>query len=66
MTATRDWIQTGINAHRNWERRCKNENECDAEKRVAAWWESRGASMSEWWEGWFRRSDEWRDEIGVD
>ena len=49
--------QRGYNAHLRWEKRRENENECDHEREV------HGKSIW-WWNGWFNRSDEWRDEMG--
>jgi hypothetical protein len=54
----------GYVAHRNWEQSRGSENECDAERRIAADVKATGADMPEWWKGWFERSDEWREEIG--
>jgi hypothetical protein len=52
--------------HLRWEKARRNENECDAEKRMAEEAQSRGADMKAWWSEWFERSDDWRDEIGHD
>lgn len=53
-------------AHRAWEAVRGDENECDAELRLAADAQDAGADMEAWWGGWFERSDEWRDEIGYE
>lgn len=50
--------------HRRWERSRANENECVAEKRLADLAKSYGADMRKWWDQWFERSDDWREEIG--
>lgn len=51
--------------HRRWERtRATGENECDAEKRIAGEAAALGTDMRRWWNQWFERSDEWRDEMG--
>lgn len=60
-----NWSEVGIKSHLNWEKRRKDENECDAEKRIAEYWQSRGADIQAWWNGWFQRSDEWRSELGL-
>lgn len=55
----------GRQAHKEWERTRGNENECDAESRLRHDGQRRERGR-DWWEGWFERSDEWRDEIGHD
>jgi len=52
--------------HLRWEKSRGHENECDAEKRMAEEAQARGADIRQWWNEWFERSDEWRDEIGHD
>lgn len=52
--------------HLCWEKTRGEENETDAEKRMADEAQGRGADMKAWWSEWFARSDEWRDEIGHD
>ena len=54
----------GRAAHLQWEQVRAQENECDAERDLARAAAETGADMSQWWNGWFERSDEWRDEIG--
>lgn len=67
-----DWapsqsILNGRAAHVAWEaRRGPNDNECDVERELAELARESGADMKAWHEGWFERSDEWRDEIGHD
>jgi hypothetical protein len=56
--------QAGYAAHIEWEKVRGDENECDAEKRLSEIAESAGLAIKEWWDGWFMRSDAWRDEIG--
>lgn len=54
----------GFAAHREWEKIRTNENECEAERRLAGMAIEAGVDMSKWWDAWFERSDEWREEIG--
>jgi hypothetical protein len=54
----------GYVAHLEWEKSRGSENECDAETRIADEAKAAGGDMTKWWEGWFERSDAWRDEIG--
>lgn len=54
----------GFAAHREWEKIRANENECEAERRLASMAMEAGVNMSKWWDAWFERSDEWREEIG--
>jgi hypothetical protein len=51
----------GRDAHVAWEAVRGDENECEAESRIR---HSGGVRSREWWDSWFARSDEWRDEIG--
>lgn len=48
----------GRAAHVRWERSRTDENECDAESRMR----KRDKHSKAWWEGWFERSDEWRQD----
>ncbi|MCQ9375147.1 hypothetical protein NMQ14_12885 [Methyloversatilis sp. XJ19-13] len=57
-------VGDGRAAHMAWEAVRGGENECDAERRLAADAEDACVDMEAWWGGWFERSDEWRDEIG--
>lgn len=59
-----DGLSDGRAAHIAWESDGGQENECDAERRLADDAEDSGADMQAWREGWFERSDAWRDEIG--
>lgn len=54
----------GFGAHRIWEKVRSHENECEAERRLAEDARAAGVNMSVWWDAWFERSDEWREEIG--
>jgi len=51
--------RAGYEAHVAWEKTRGDENECDAEVRIS----EKTGHTSEWWNSWFERSDEWRDEI---
>lgn len=59
-------LSDGRAAHIAWEAVRGDENECDAEQRIADDAAATGADMKTWWDGWFERSDEWRDEIGYE
>ena len=59
-------LSDGWAAHIAWEAVRGDENECDAEQRIANDVKAAGADMDVWWRGWFGRSDAWRDEIGFD
>ena len=54
---------SGRKSHVDWEAVRGNENECDAESRLR---HNGGVLSRSWWDGWFERSDEWRDEIGLE
>ena len=56
-----DGTSDGRKAHVDWEAVRGTENECDAERRIR---HSGGVLSRSWWDAWFERSDEWRDEIG--
>ncbi len=56
-----DGTSDGRKAHVDWEAVRGNENECDAESRIR---HSGGVRSRAWWDAWFERSDEWRDEVG--
>ena len=55
-----DGTSDGRKAHVDWESVRGNENECDAESRIR---HSGGVRSRAWWDGWFERSDEWREEV---
>jgi len=57
-------MRRGDADHRRWERTRDQENECAAEKHFAEQARSLGADMRRWWDQWFERSDEWREELG--
>jgi hypothetical protein len=54
----------GHTAHRQWEQVRGIENECEAERRLAEHAIEAGVDMRAWWDAWFERSDEWREENG--
>lgn len=57
-------INCGSAAHREWEQVRGQENECEAERRLAEQAIEAGVNMPAWWDAWFERSDEWREENG--
>jgi hypothetical protein len=57
-------MKRGDADHRRWERLRGDENECNAEKRFAEEAQALGADMRHWWDQWFERSDDWREEMG--
>jgi hypothetical protein len=57
-------MRRGDADHRRWERTRTDENECEAEKRIAEEARALGSEMCRWWGQWFERSDHWRDEMG--
>ena len=61
MEMAMDGTSDGRKAHVDWESVRGNENECDAESRIR---HSGGVRSRAWWDAWFERSDEWRDEVG--
>lgn len=56
-------LLAGVAAHVAWEAIRKDRNECDAEEDIADQVTDQGVDMGSWWQGWFERSDAWRDEI---
>ena len=59
--STKQTYKQGLSAHVRWEKIRGDENECGREVIIL---ERNNPPNSEWWRGWFERSDEWRDGLG--